>query len=448
MRVAMVAIGTRGDVQPLLALATGLQRAGHQVTFATEASYERAARDAGLDYYSLRGNSERFFAGPAGIAFRESIDKPGPEFRRFWKSYIAPSVRPHLDEVRDPCERADLVVCQPWLGVGPALADLGVRTCVASVFPVPAFPTREFPFIFSVHAVPDLPPHVNWRSWRRAVSMLRAGHDLIQRWRVETLRLAPQSFRQSLEALARLPHILGYSPIVVPKAPEWPDHVTLTGYWFSEMAAGYAPAPDLERFLGGGDPPVVIGFGSHVGRDPARLTRTVLDALRLANRRAILITAWGGLKATELSDRVFVSTGIPYDWLLPRARALVHHGGSGTTAIALRMGTPQLVTPFGYDQTFWGGRIAMLGVAPPPLPPATMTADALAAAIDRVTTDGAIAQRARDVGAAIRAERGLENAVAVIEHVAAERHDPLAAAHHADGLPRGRASVQDGRSSS
>jgi sterol 3beta-glucosyltransferase len=415
MRVVTIAIGTRGDVQPMLALSSGLRRAGHDVVLATEAAYERAAMQANLRYHGLTGNSERFYAGAAGIAFRESIDKSPAEFRRFWTSYISPIVRPHLHEIVPPCADADMVVCQPWLGIGPALADLGIPACVASVFPVPVLPTRTFPFIFSERATPGLSPEANWRSWRRSVTMLRPAHELVQHWRADTLKLARQTFRESLEALNRLPHVLGYSPLIVPKAPEWPARVEVTGYWFAESAADYEPPADLLRFLAAGDPPVVIGFGSHVGRDPARLTRTILDALRIANYRGILITGWGGLDPGTLPEEVFASRGVPYDWLLPRVQALVHHGGAGTTAIALRMGTPQVITPFGYDQTFWGGRVALLGVGDFTAPARRVTAEELAAVIRRATGDEAIRQRAAEVGEAIRREHGVRNAVAAIE---------------------------------
>ncbi|MEZ5288652.1 MAG: glycosyltransferase [Vicinamibacterales bacterium] len=416
MRAAVIAIGSRGDIQPMLALATGLRRAGHEVVFASEESYRGAAAAHDLEFYRLSGNSERFFAGPAGIRFRESFDRPRAEFRRFWTSYIAPTVRPHLDEVPGACEGVDVAVCQPWLGVAPGMADTGVPACIASVFPPPTLPTHEFPFSLSEHAAGDQGPEGNWRTWRRAALMLRIGHETIQRWRIERLGLPAQTFRESLESIGRLPHVLGYSPLVVPKPAEWGPQIAVTGYWFADTAAGYTPPDDLARFLDAGEPPVVVGFGSHVGRDPGRLTTTVLDALARAGMRGILITAWGGLAVDELPDHVFVSRGVPYDWLLPRVKALVHHGGSGTTAIALRVGVPQVVTPFGYDQTFWGGRVHRLGVAPPPLQAATMTADELAGAMRRAATPE-VARRAQEVGAMIRSERGIEQAVALIERV-------------------------------
>ena len=420
MRVAVIAIGTRGDVQPMLALGRGLRARGHDVRMATEASYRDAVEAAGLTFHRMAGNSERFFAGPAGIRLRESFDHPREQFRRFWTSYVAPTVRPHLDEVPGACEGVDVAVCQPWLGVAQGMEECGVPTCLASVFPPPTLPTHEFPFCLSEHASEDLGSERNWRSWRRAALMLKVGHETIQRWRMETLGLPRQTFRESLMAISRLPYVLGYSPRLVPKPSEWPDTVSVTGYWFPDSAAGYQPPPELARFLDAGAPPVVIGYGSHVGRDPRRLTAAVLGALARTGDRGILITGWGGLQPQDLPPGVFVSRGVPYDWLLPRAKMLVHHGGSGTTGIAMTMGTPQVVTPFGYDQSFWGGRVHLAGLGPPPLPAATLTAETLAAALV-AASDPAVVARAAAAGADVRRERGIEQAAAAIERIGRQR---------------------------
>ncbi len=427
MRITVIAVGTRGDVQPMLALAAGLHAAGHHVRFATEKNYAPQATQAGLEYYELTGDSEKFYSGRAGVAFRESLDKSFTEYRRFWHAYFAPAARQHLREAVAPCVGADLLVCQPWAGLGPSLGEkFDIPCAITSVFPVPELPTRDFPFTLFNRARADLTPDENWRTWRRAIPFLRAGWHAVQPWRTDVLGLKAQTFREYLEDVRRTPHVLGYSPLLVPKPAEWDDRITVTGFWFLESAGHYEPPPELEEFLAGGEPPLVVGFGSHVSREPAALTDAVLEALRMSGRRGILITGWGGLRCAEPPPNVFCSRGVPYDWLLPRTLGLVHHGGAGTTAIALRAGVPQVITPFGYDQTFWAHRVAALGVSSAPIPAKQLTAEDLAAAIGEISTDDSVRSRAAAVGRAVRGEDGIGQAVTAIEQLASLKEDSCA----------------------
>jgi sterol 3beta-glucosyltransferase len=143
----------------------------------------------------------------------------------------------------------------------------------------------------------------------------------------------------------------------------------------------------------------------------------VLDALRDSGERGIIVTGWGGTRLAGTPPGVFVLESAPYEWLLPRVKAVVHHGGAGTTAAALRAGRPSVVCPFVADQPFWGARVAALGVGPEPIPQRKLTAGNLADAIRTAATDPAMRERAARLGERIRAEDGVGNAVAVIEGV-------------------------------
>jgi hypothetical protein len=249
MRITVIAMGTRGDVQPLLALARGLQAAGHKVLFGTEASYSQAVKNENLEFYKLSGNSEAFNSGRGGKLFRDSIEKPTTKYARFWKTYVAPAVRVHLLEAAAPCQGADVLLCQPQLMIGPSLAEkFGLASVITGLFPVAELPTQEFPFPLYNGARADLSPEENCRSWRRAIPVMRVGHEAVQQWRVEVLGLRAQTFRESLECIQKTPHLLGYSNLVVPKPSEWNDRVEVAGYWFLDSAACYTPPPELEQF--------------------------------------------------------------------------------------------------------------------------------------------------------------------------------------------------------
>jgi len=153
------------------------------------------------------------------------------------------------------------------------------------------------------------------------------------------------------------------------------------------------------------------------GRDPHRLTRLVGEALRRAGVRGIVATGWGGLAETEPSDTIWHLTQAPHDWLFPRVSAVVHHGGAGTTAAALRAGKPSVICPFILDQFVWGRQVFALGAGSAPIPQRKLTAQRLAAAIREVTTNADVQGAAARLGRSLAAEDGVANAVARIDAV-------------------------------
>jgi UDP:flavonoid glycosyltransferase YjiC (YdhE family) len=204
---------------------------------------------------------------------------------------------------------------------------------------------------------------------------------------------------------------------VIAPPPDWNDNIHVTGYWFLDSAEDWTAPSALTDFLESGPPPVYIGFGSMGNRKPAETTDLVLDALRRIDQRAILLSGWGGLHETDLPDSVFMIDSVPHSWLFSRVAAIVHHGGAGTTAAALRSGSPSVIVPFFGDQPFWGRRVAELGVGPSPIPRQKLTAERLARAIRQALTDNEMRQRAAQLGSRIRLEDGIARAAAVIGQV-------------------------------
>jgi len=200
----------------------------------------------------------------------------------------------------------------------------------------------------------------------------------------------------------------------VPRPPDWPPYVHVTGNWFLDADEQWSPPRALTDLLATGKPVVYVGFGSMVPRDPARTDAMVRTALRLAGVRGVML----GDPATS-DDNVLAVESVPHAWLFPRVSAVVHHGGAGTTAAGLRAGVPAVICPFLGDQPFWGERIAALGVGPAPIPIARLTANALVTAIEGAVGSGAsaraIRERADGLGAEIRAENGVARACEVLD---------------------------------
>jgi sterol 3beta-glucosyltransferase len=209
--------------------------------------------------------------------------------------------------------------------------------------------------------------------------------------------------------------LLAYSEALLPRSREWPANAIVTGWWFLDDGARWSLPSELERFIAEGPTPIYVGFGSMAFRDRDALFDVVLRAVASVGARAVLGSGWGGLARGSLPSSVFAVDEAPHDWLFPRMAAIVHHGGAGTTGAAIRAGKPSVVTPFIADQFAWARLLNARGLAPAPLPHRTVIADALAAEIKTVLHDGAMRERAKTIGATVRAENGLVRAVDAIE---------------------------------
>jgi sterol 3beta-glucosyltransferase len=216
-------------------------------------------------------------------------------------------------------------------------------------------------------------------------------------------------------------HLHLFSEHVAPRPGDWPACAEVTGYCFLDAADGWTPPPALEAFLAAGPPPVYVGFGSMTGMEPTRLASITRDALRAAGRLAIIGMGWGGLPEIAASEDLFVVDDVPHEWLFPRVAAVVHHGGAGTTAAALRAGRPSVVVPFFADQPYWGRRLADLGAAPAPIPKRALTAARLSVAITDAVSIPSLAERSAKLGEKIRSEEGAaRTADRALHHLARE----------------------------
>ena len=402
MQITLIALGSRGDVQPYATLGQGLQAAGHRVRFATFESFAPLIAAHGLELHPIQGDAQSLVGG-AGADMLKLL-RSFSSLARGYATDLTPLVS----------LKTDLIINQlPGALYGYDLAEkLGAPLVIAGVIPLTAsytYPNLAFP------AVPL--PGYNRLTHRLAEQMLWGlFRSVINDWRQKTLGLQPSPFFGYFREMdrKRVPVLNGFSAHVVLRPPDWGDHVHLTGYWFPRDEA-WRPPPELESFIESGAPPVFIGFGSMPVRDPKRVTQIILDAIQQSGRRAILHAGWGGLGGQSLPANIFAIDYAPYDWLFSRMAALIHHGGAGTTNFGLRSGAPSLIVPFVFDQFYWGRRLAELGVGPAPVPFSRLAADSLALAIHRMVTDSDMRSRAAALGEKIQAENGLRQAIQIIE---------------------------------
>jgi UDP:flavonoid glycosyltransferase YjiC (YdhE family) len=416
VNVTLIASGSRGDVQPYVALGAGLKEAGHAVRVLSNQNYQDLVTDYGLDFAGT-GSSEQLMAAQSQMSgvieggnLLDMLSSMGRGAQQLSRQMAASGIA--------ACQGADcIVVGLGGLFTGLALSEkLGVPLVQAHYLPLT--PTGEFPSVLA-----PLPPApaarwVNRASHRLTQQMLwqtmfRAADNLA---RAEVLRMAQAPFWGPFAELDRHTRmtLYGYSPHVVPPPADWPGTVQVTGYWFLDPPAGWEPPGPLVDFLRAGPPPVYVGFGSMPSRNPEQAADLVLRALARTGQRAVLSSGWGGLKKDDLPGSVCMIGSVPHSWLFPQMAAVVHHGGAGTTAAGLSAGVPSIITPFFGDQPFWGRRVHALGVGPKPIPRRSLTVDRLAEAIQAAVSDPGMRQRAARLGERIRAEDGVARAVAMI----------------------------------
>lgn len=416
MVITILAMGSLGDILPCVYLGKGLTDAGHQVRMVTFENFRQQVEGQGLELIPVTGDFQAMFSGKSGLDLGES----GANVLRSLRAILEIFNRPVDDllqkMVSRPALESDVIINQlPISLFGYDLAEkLGIPHIAAAVIPLVRtanFPLALFPQV-------SLGQGYNWLSYRLAEQLAwQPFRRKVNRWRRNELGLTPRPLKGYFDQMGtkQNPVLGGFSQHVVPRPAEWSEHVHITGYWFPQDDLRWQPSEELLRFLDAGSAPVFVGFGSMPLRNPEQATALVIEAFRLCGVRGILSAGWGNLGIQNLPDSVIQAGYIPYTWLFPRLAGAVIHGGSGTTAAALRAGTPTLVTPFLMDQFYWGRRIFELGAGPQPIPFKRLTSEGLAGAIATMVSDAEIGSRAEALGEAIRSENGVARAVRIFD---------------------------------
>lgn len=422
MKILILTVGSRGDVQPYLALAKGLSEAGHVVSLCTCERFRSFIEAENIGFFPIRNDILDFVDSAAGRSVLEDTTN-------IWRVILA---NLKLMKTLKPVQRGIVEDC--WSAVKESLPDLLIyhpkafgTPSFAELNQIPVLLACPFPAFVPTGTAPNI-GFPQWRlgQWYNRLTYYFAAYifkhvasGLVNEWRQkeDLPRLKNGLGLLKRETGEDIPVLHLYSEHVSPKPVDWPPTATVTGYCFLEREKAWVPPKELQDFLDAGDPPVYVGFGSMVGRNPKKITDIILEALGQANCRGILATSWGGLEADELPDTVFMLGDAPHDWLFPRMSAVVHHGGAGTTAAGLRAGKPTIICSFFGDQPFWGRRVQALGVGIGPLPQKTLTAEQLAKALREVTTDKKMHLRAEEIGAQLHNEDGISAAIRTVEAV-------------------------------
>lgn len=415
MNITILAIGGRGDVEPLLILGEELCRRGSDISVVTHPDFGDLVHSYGLTSVLIRASIKELFEGEYGSGTYSTETNYFRSWFNFYKMFGSVLYSTARDSW-EACRGADLIIYSPpCLFFAPQIAEkLNIRSI--PVFFQPFHPTGEFPSYISpiqssysslfnllTHKISD---YIMWMPYL----------STINRFRKECLNLTAISVFSDYISKWRMEHelfIYAFSRFVVPGPRDWQENAKITGY-FVRNKTGYIPDDNMLEFIEAGDKPVFIGFSSTVIHEPGRFSEILVEAFRRLGKRVVLVTGWGGLGNMDFPDNFFKVRSVPHDWLFPQMSLLIHHGGAGSTGAALRSGVPSVVIPFAADQYFWGRRVYKTGCGPEPLPARNLTAEKLYRTVNHVLDGRSYYLKAEDMAGKINSENGVENAVNLI----------------------------------
>ncbi|KAJ5492819.1 hypothetical protein N7539_001565 [Penicillium diatomitis] len=418
LNIVIQVVGSRGDVQPFIALGNELQRYGHRVRLATHDAFENFVTSSGLEFYPIGGDPADLMAymvkNPGLIPSIESLQAGDIQRKRImvremlrgcWRSCVDPDMHTRAPFV------ADAIIANP-----PSFAYIhcaqALSIPVHLMFTMPWSSTKAFPHplanMSGANGDTGLKNYisygvVDWLTWQGL-------GDVINEWRKQDLELDEVATFEGphLAEILKIPFTYCWSPALVSKPLDWPSYIDVCGFFFRDVPE-YVPPADLEAFLAAGPPPVYIGFGSIVLENPEQVTTTIIDAVNAVGARAIVSKGWANLSGTQHHNIYFIGD-CPHEWLFQRVAAAVHHGGAGTTACGLRYSKPTLIVPFFGDQPFWGAMVAAAGAGPDPIPHKQLTANSLADGI-RYCLSKHAAAAASNIAQKMSSESGVHAAV-------------------------------------
>ncbi|KAF4767667.1 hypothetical protein HAV15_009326 [Penicillium sp. str.  len=434
LNLVIQVIGSRGDIQPFVALGRELKAHGHRVRLATHLAFRQFVLDSGLEFFNIGGDPAELMAfmvkNPSLLPGFKAIRSGDIQRRRremkeifngCWKSCFEKGDGTYLHQIKeDPWSTtldyrqrpfvADAIIANP-----PSLAHihcaqrLGIPLHI--IFTMPWSPTQSFPHpLANVHSRSCKPTIANFVSYNIVDMMVWEGlGDILNTLRKNTLALQPLDTVTARSILHRL-HVPHTSPSLLPKPPDWADNIDVCGFGFLMSETSFTPPEEITAFLNAGPKPIYIGFGSIVVDNPLKLTRIIFEAVRKTGQRALVSKGWGNLGADEVPDNILMIGNCPHDWLFRQVSCVIHHGGAGTTAAGLAVGRPTIIIPFFGDQQFWGNIVARAGAGPAPIPHKHLNLQNLSDAIQKAL-ETSVLDRAQTIAMKMQEESGVRHGV-------------------------------------
>ncbi len=414
MKIKILTVGSRGDVQPYVALAKGLLAKKHEVTLCTERGFEEFVTKNGVPFAPVRAEYIHLAQSEEG---KKIIKNPLNVFK-ILKTVIYPMMSNMLDDFWKHCQDADLILYHPKSLAASHIAEK-LAIPIIAVMPVPMLtPTTAFP---SPIIKKNLGAFLNKLSYVINKLAFASAAKPINFWRKEVLNL-PKRKSNRIDYLldgALIPVIYAHSPNFLPKPKDWSENIATTGYLFlDDDLSNWQAKKELVNFLDTNkqnEQIVCITFGSMPIKNEIQFAKILTKGVLQSGKKAIIVKGWGQLPIKNVEHKILVIPPTPFSWLFPKVDMVMHHGGAGVTSESLRAGKPMMICPFGLDQYFWGNEAYNRGVARKPIAQNKLTVNNLANAIKETLINPLYAQKAKVIGEKITAEDGIEDAINFIE---------------------------------
>lgn len=410
MKITAVAVGTRGDVNPLVELGAEMIRRGHEFRILTQEAFRPLIEKKGVTYLHLDGDAEHVMQYLV-TDYKTSLDFP----IGLWK--LKRENPAFMEQTLAALAGSDVCLYGTCSGFVRDAADkLGVP-CIRYFYS-----PYDRTDLYSLYSLEHGTPAVG-KSYDTITSgMPMLSNLLMGKWRRQNGLPQVKSFDHYTQQNGRkVLTLYPVSPILMPRDPQWGGHIHVTGYWYhpEEDAAGYQPEPALERFLTEGEKPIFVAFSKAESKQLAELQVRTVEALQETGIKAV-VQAFQ-LPEKKNTESLYFVGNVPYSAIFPRVRAVVHHGGCTTNGIGIWAACPTLIIPLALDQWYYGRTVHELGLGPAPLyiRKKLCTKAQLKAALTELVS-GKYDARARELSAQIRQEHGLEEAVQAIEEYAAQ----------------------------
>jgi UDP:flavonoid glycosyltransferase YjiC (YdhE family) len=414
LQVILAPVGTTGDVLPLVAIALRLKERGHRVVVAASGSHRRLIDSAGLELIeTLDARSD------AAALDHPNFWRPTRGVRRFTERMILPSIRPQVAAIEARAEPGKTVIVGSTFAFGVRIASekLGIPAVTIHLAPAALRSLDDTPAVANIPAFPRLP-----RSTKRLLywyfdrfvfdPVMGPGLNEIRRgFGLPPIARPLQSWLNSPKRVIGL-----FPPWFAAPATDWPAQVRLTGFPLYDGPTSRTMPPELRRFLKEGKSPIVFTAGTAMSHGDDFYRAAVEACDRLGMRGVLISTADKQLpEETPLTVRAFAYA--PFSELLPRAKAIVHHGGIGTAAQALKAGVPQVVVPMAYDQPDNAARLVRLGVAST-LSQRRLDGANLAATLQRLLARADLPAKLDEAARRFEGDRSLDETCRLIEEAA------------------------------
>lgn len=368
-KILLMSLGSRGDMEPYLALGEELKDAGHEIAFCMPAQFQSLAQQVSTKFYPMTSDYLNLIDDPEVKKITGQIGSGLSRIRTLFKLLRdTKSIQEQLirdQKNADHSFQPDVIIYHIKCGY-PVMAALRAGRRVELLIPMPCL----------VHPVRDLPAigmgQFNFRLWNKlsyavtnsaliSQALIGYGNKVMQEW-----NWAPMKKKEvKTFLLEEVPIEYPISSELFPRPDYWPDHVRITGFRERNKSKHWTPPLALTNFLAAYPKPLYIGFGSMINGQPLKVGADLIQIATTLNIPMIINTSWGGIEIKEtIPDHVHIIGDAPYDWLFDKVCAVVHHGGSGTTHSALRFGLPQLIIPHIVDQFLWMKLVHKAGFGP------------------------------------------------------------------------------------